>query len=164
MALRERLANACRGVDWLRQAVAKAGPDAHGVVCEELGLQGMPIEEIPDIQMLRELVERFEARVKSDPHAGVHAEGEICERVGRAEDSKESRSGSHAGLVSVQASLVTLARQRSAATGRSMSEIIAFASNRSVKHSDIRRMKRKGSSKVWSAGRRPKGAATQREF
>src|SRR5258708_16987189 len=158
MALRERLANACRGVDWLRQAVAKAGPDAHAVVCEELGLPGMPIEEITEIQMLRELVERFEARVKSDPHVGVHAEGEICERVGRAEDSKDSRSGSHAGFVSVQASLVTLARQRSAATGRSMSQIIPFARNRSFRYSDIRRLTDKDFSKLVAAGRRPQEA------
>jgi len=164
MALRERLANACRGVDWLRQAVAKAGPEAYAVVCEELGLLGMPIEEIPDIQMLRELVERFEARIKSDPHVGGHAEGEICERVGRAEDSKDSRSGSHAGFVSVQASLVTLARQRSAATGRSMSEIIAFASNRSFKYSDIGRMTDKDSSKLVAAVRRLKEAASSSEL
>src|SRR5258708_21755413 len=124
----------------------------------------MPIEEIPDIQMLRELVERCEARVKSDAHAGVHAEGEICERVGRAEDAKESRSGSHAGFVSVQASLVTLARQRSAATGRSMSEIIAFASNRSFKYSDIGRMTDKDSSKLLAAVKRPKEAVNSREL
>jgi hypothetical protein len=122
----------------------------------------MPIEEIPDIQMLRELVERFE--VKSDPHVGGHAEGEICERVGRAEDSKDPRSGSHAGFVSVQASLVTLARQRSAATGRSMSETIAFASNRSFRYSDIGRMTDKDLSKLVAAVRRLKETASSSEL
>src|SRR5260370_19724888 len=47
MTLRDQLANARRGVDRLRHAVAKAGSDGYAALWEELGVAGSSINDSP---------------------------------------------------------------------------------------------------------------------
>src|SRR5260370_29995666 len=58
MTLRDRLANARRGVDRLRHAVAKAGSGAYAALCQGLGVSGRSINEIPDMRRLPEFVDK----------------------------------------------------------------------------------------------------------
>ncbi len=164
MTLRDQLANARRGVDRLRHAVAKAGSDAYAALCEELGVSGRSINEIPDMRMLRELVDRLEARSKGNAEAGTQAGAENGDGQARGATSTRLENGSHRGFAELRTVLLSLARQRSEGSRRPIDEVSAWASNGSFRYSDIGRMTEKDLPKLDAAVGRLKETASSSEF
>lgn len=60
VVLRDRLANANRGMDRLKKAVTVSGFERYSHVCAEIGFSG-GLGDVPDTKVLRALVERMES-------------------------------------------------------------------------------------------------------
>jgi hypothetical protein len=60
-AVMDKLTDLARGVRRLRAATEKAGAEVYAGLCEELNLVGNSIDDIPNREVLRELVDRMEA-------------------------------------------------------------------------------------------------------
>src|ERR1039458_1790225 len=56
----EKLQDMARGVERLREAVAKAGDQRYSALCRELNLASESIDDVPDRTVLRRLVETLE--------------------------------------------------------------------------------------------------------
>ena len=61
----EKLTDLARGVRRLKAAVEKAGDSAYASVCRELNLASQSIDDIPNREVLRQLVQRMETAARS---------------------------------------------------------------------------------------------------
>lgn len=90
-AIRERLANANRGVQRLKTALDSAGLAGYAKVCQDLGFSG-GIGDIPDLKILRALMERMEAVAKqtsAEPRHGSNDDG--VETARRPDPARRTR-------------------------------------------------------------------------
>jgi hypothetical protein len=103
----QKLTDIGNGIDRLRRAGAAVGNSRYAVICRELNLAGDSIDDIPNREALRHLLERVEAEAAGKNGNGVHSTRSIGDARGR---------------------LLQAAREIAAKTGKRLADIIAEAS------------------------------------
>ena len=118
----EKLTDLARGIARLRAAIGRTGPEVYTRLCEELNLASDSIDDIPNREVLRQLVSRMEsAAADVDANSGATAE---------STDAKATKvsNGNHASIGDLRGRLLVEARRVAKAQRRSLAGVIAEAS------------------------------------
>jgi hypothetical protein len=124
----EKLQDTERGVQRLRAAVAEAGDRRYAALCQELNLASDSIDDIPDRVVLRRLVETLEGETKrvQTSNGGDTAEG------------SEAPPDGAAVLSDLRGRLLQEASRVSAATRRTLAQVINEAANGAFKFANLK--------------------------
>jgi len=108
----DKLTDVSRGVERLKTARATLGEAAYSIICRELNLASESIDDIPDRERLRALVEAVETRAPSKlpaaPSSATGRIGEACGRLLQAARKYADRTGKRLADVIGEASVGTL--------------------------------------------------------
>jgi len=154
----ERLGNAGRGMQRLKAAVAKAGVNALAAACRELKLSTTSTDDIPDVKVLRQLVDRLEGEARSV------ASREPADQSGKT-DKESGVSGSDgasgADFVGLRNEVLALARRLANSSKHSITEVVTWASDGSFQYADIGRLTAADVPKLQAAVRRLQEAVNE---
>jgi predicted flap endonuclease-1-like 5' DNA nuclease len=141
----EKLEDRARGVRRLKAAVEKSGASVHGKVCQELSLASDAIDDIPNREVLRQLVDRMEAASAG----GIGSHGNATENGSPfAASGSASESG---GIAQLRERLVIEARRVSAKLCKGIGAVIARASNGAFRFADLAKLTEGDCGKVEAA-------------
>jgi hypothetical protein len=116
----DKLTDLARGVARLRAAVERAGPAVYTRLCEELNLASDSIDDIPNREVLRQLVMRMESAA-ADPDGNS---GTAAERT----DATNPTIGKCTSIGDLRGRLLMEARRVATAQRKSLASVIAEAS------------------------------------
>lgn len=141
----EKLEDRARGVRRLKAAVEKSGAAAYGKVCQELNLASDAIDDIPNREVLRQLVDRMEA-------AGAGGNGSHGNATENGSPFAASRSASEGGgIAQLRERLVIEARRVSAKLCKGIGAVIATASKGAFRFADLAKLTEGDCGKVEAA-------------
>ena len=144
----EKLTDLARGVARLRAATERVGSSAYGRLCQELNLASDSIDDIPNREVLRALVNRMEAAARSVPTQPVaEAVGESNTGAngtdGGAGDGASgaiSNGASETGIRELRDRLLVEARRVSMARRRGIGDVIVAASKGAFTFADLTKL------------------------
>jgi hypothetical protein len=144
----EKLTDLARGVARLRAATERAGSSVYGRLCQELNLASDSIDDIPNREVLRELVNRMEAAARSGHAQPV--DGAVGETNPGANGADVAAANGASGATSNGASgtcirelrdrLLVEARRVSMARRRGIGDVIAAASKGAFTFADLTKL------------------------
>ena len=135
----EGLQNVQRGTQRLKVAAGTVGLEALRQECERLKLSGVTTDDIPDTKVLRELIERLEARVKTVKGGPSPAAGTGGSQPARQALPNQAKPAS-AELVECRNGVLTQARRLASRSKRSIEDVIAWASGGSLEYAKMSRL------------------------
>jgi len=158
-SLMEKLTDLARGVRRLRAATERAGAGVYAELCQELNLAGDAIDDIPNREVLRELVDRMEAApatANSGPANGAGpAERPSASRSNGGSAGGPSPAASNGangiGIAQLRERLLVEARRVSIAQHKGIGEVIAMASRGSFGFGDLTKLAADDAGKVEAA-------------
>jgi len=130
----EKLEDRARGVRRLKAAVEKSGAAAYGTVCQELNLASDAIDDIPNREVLRQLVDRMEAAAASGngSHGATTENGSPFAATGSASENS--------GIAHLRERLLIEARRVSAKLRKGVGAVIATASKDAFRFGDLAKL------------------------
>lgn len=158
-SLMDKLTDLARGVRRLRAAAERAGAGVYAGLCQELNLAGDAIDDIPNREVLRELVDRMEAAAATvdsgSGNAAGPAAGPSASRSNGGSGGGPSPAASNGangiGIAQLRERLLVEARRVSMAQRKNMGEVIAMASHGSFGFADLTRLAADDAAKVEAA-------------
>jgi hypothetical protein len=141
----EKLEDRARGVRRLKAAVEKSGAAAYGTVCQELNLASDAIDDIPNREVLRQLVDRMEAAGAggNGSHGNATETGSPFAATGSASET--------GGIAQLRERLQAEARRVSAKLRKGIGAVIATASNGGFGFADLAKLTEDDCGKVQAA-------------
>jgi predicted flap endonuclease-1-like 5' DNA nuclease len=141
----EKLEDRARGVRRLKAAVEKSGAAAYGKVCQELNLASDAIDDIPNREVLRQLVDRMEAAAAggNGSHGNATEDGSPFAASGSASET--------GGIAQLRERLLIEARRVSAKLSKGIGAVIATASNGAFRFGDLAKLTERDCGKVEAA-------------
>lgn len=154
----EKLTDLARGVRRLKAAVEKAGDSAYANVCRELNLASESIDDIPNREVLRQLVARMEAAASSagkrnpTDARSTSSGGAASNGNGNGIPFDPAANGSEgSGIVQLRERLLVEARRASTALRKGIGDMIAAASQGSFGFADLTKLTDDDCAKVEAA-------------
>jgi predicted flap endonuclease-1-like 5' DNA nuclease len=141
----EKLEDRARGVRRLKAAVEKSGASVHVKVCQELNLASDAIDDIPNREVLRQLVDRMEAAAAggNGSHGNATENGSPFAASGSASET--------GGIAQLRERLQVEARRVSAKLRKGIGTVIAAASNGAFRFGDLAKLTEGDCGKVEAA-------------
>ena len=141
----EKLEDRVRGVRRLKVAVEKLGAAAYGTVCQELNLASNAIDDIPNREVLRQLVDRMEAAAAggNGSHGNATENGSPFAATGSASETS--------GIAQLRERLLIEARRVSAKLCKGIGAVIATASKGAFRFADLAKLTEGDRGKVEAA-------------
>jgi predicted flap endonuclease-1-like 5' DNA nuclease len=141
----EKLEDRARGVRRLKAAVEKSGAAAYGTVCRELNLASDAIDDIPNREVLRQLVDRMEAAAAggNGSHGNATETGSPFAATGSASETS--------GIAQLRERLLIEARRVSAKLCKGIGAVIAAASKGAFRFGDLAKLTEGDCGKVEAA-------------
>ena len=144
----EKLTDLARGVGRLRVATAQAGAGVYARLCQELNLASDSIDDIPNREVLRELVNRMEAAAKSatsqaaDRAVGATSLGPNgANGTGGNGPSAPTSNGANGSCIAqLRDRLLVEARRVSTTRRKGIGEVIAVASKGAFTFADLTKL------------------------
>jgi hypothetical protein len=144
----EKLTDLARGVRRLKAAVEKAGNPVYANLCRELNLASESIDDIPNREVLRQLVARMEAAAASSagsasPAGAASTAGgaSVANGDGDGNPSEPAPNGSEeTGITQLRERLLIEARRVSTALRKGIGDVITAASQGSFGFADLTRL------------------------
>jgi hypothetical protein len=130
-SLLDKMEDLARGVRRLRSAIAVAGPEVYGRKCQELNLASDSIDDIPNREVLRQLVTSMESAV--------------------AERGAPEANGNAGDISAMRGRLLQEARRVAAQSRKSLAEVIAIASGGLLEFAELGRLSATDCAKVQTA-------------
>jgi hypothetical protein len=142
----EKLTDLARGVLRLRVATEQAGAGVYSRLCQDLNLASDSIDDIPNREVLRELVNRMEAAARSvnsqagDRAGAVTPGASGTNGTGNGSSAQPSNGSSGDGIAQLRDRLLVEARRVSTARRKGIGEVIAVASNGAFTFADLTKL------------------------
>ncbi|MCZ2078690.1 MAG: hypothetical protein LC130_27305 [Bryobacterales bacterium] len=142
----ERLTDLARGVRRLRVATEQAGAGVYSRLCQDLNLASDSVDDIPNREVLRELVNRMEAAARSvnsqagDRAGAVTPGASGTNGTGNGSSAQPSNGSSGDGIAQLRDRLLVEARRVSTARRKGIGEVIAVASKGAFTFADLTKL------------------------
>lgn len=143
-SLLEKLTDLARGVRRLKSATERAGAGLYSRLCQELNLASDAIDDIPNREVLRDLVNRLErAAAEADRGDGTgppdpSTGGRKCSDNNAS--GPASNGGSGSGIAELRQRLLVEARRVSTARRKGIGDVIAAASKGAFGFADLTKL------------------------
>jgi len=117
----EKVTDLARGIGRLRAAVGRAGAEVYTRLCQELNLASDSIDDIPNREVLRQLVNRMES-------VAADVDGNSATAESTDASAANAGNGNRASIGDLRGRLLVEARRVASAQRRSLAGVIAEAS------------------------------------